>query len=608
MDLREAPPQSFCSFLAAFGPAIDEEAFERAAARLPHYRPTPTTLTLDGLRLCWYAPERNPLHRWVLHRAGQVLLLVQGDFYGPLDEGALAATIAGGQIDRQALTTALARLRGVFNGFVINQADHSCLAFVDRLGFTFLYHCATGPTTWLSSSLWPLLRLRPQAPLAPEAVEDMVLFGFPTGNRTILRDVFTIQPGRIVAMRAGHSSAVRYVPPIDRRLCRLDLALDEFRGAFGSHFDYVRSLIPVDRFVTTLTGGHDTRVILNAMLANAIVPTCLTGTDRGMTGDVRRSAQIARIAGAPLQIANYGEADPALHADAFFMSEGTGTGLWMARLSEVARLHGDVAYFGFSGDILSGSGTVTLGLLRGDDDADALVRKACLFNYEYRTDPETLCRTLFGHGFDTVLERYAATFAPYQGLDRYGMFVQQRIDDRNFRRIGGFAHAAQTALPAVHFFHDPRIAELYLSLDEGLLLGRKLHCRLCYDAIPAMAWVPGNPWHVPLWLEPAALHHVRAAGKFVQRLRRAPARAVASSPPDARLQAALAMHEGLDAVDLDALRALAAQEAGSPRAHLLALRVATLARLLRFARGQPIVEEQHARLFARREQGAVVAR
>lgn len=596
------PAQQFFSFLAAVGPEPGDDAFERALGALPRYADEAAVLEADGLRLALFAPAANPLYRQLVYSSGSQLLLLQGELYRDPPEAELRAAIAGGRLDMPALRAALARVNGAFNGFVVDRAAGVAVAFTDMFGFRFLYYTAWAGRTWISSSLWPLLRLRGQLALSPEAIEDVLLLGYPTGDLTIARDVYTLQPGRMARLGPAGREVEEYLPRQRHAPQTAAAAVERFRGVFRDHVAHVAGRVGRDRFAMTITGGHDTRVVLNALLLGGVTPTCLTGTGYPslVTLDARRAMSVAAVAGCPRVMYNYTRGSDALKADAFFMSEGGGTGLWMASIAGEGSRYGDVMYYGFSGDVLSGSPeAVNPSLL---SDLDGLARATLVSNYEYQQGFPEFCRDVLSRPADEVVARYRRTFAPYEGMDLYDAYQLQNIGNRNFRRIGYFANAAQIGLPCVSLFHDAEVARAYTDLPRELLDDERLHRRLCSLARPALAHIPANPWYVPMWLEPVLWRHVRTPARDVyraaRRLRfRAGRPAGAPAGLDEQAREAIAAAHDLGLIDKEAFTRGLSREPAGGSGNTLLFRLGALVALVRYMRRLPLSADEHTRLF-----------
>ncbi|MDZ4720128.1 MAG: hypothetical protein SH847_16880 [Roseiflexaceae bacterium] len=600
--------QTFCSFLAVIGPP-DDQRFDYALNSLPRYLSGGQELRSEQMRCAIFAPNANPLHQFLLLQHQDRILFVQGDFYQAVDRSKLQSALDAPDLDSPTLRLALANMNGTFNGFLADTASGACAAFTDQFGFSFLYYLRDGNRTWIASSLWPLLRLAPdRGRMSGAGMQDILLLGYPTGDRTAHENVFAVQPGRIVRIDHRGIQSDTYVPTPVRQAQAIDQAIERFQGAFRDHFSYVSERIGRDRFVATITGGHDTRVVLNAMLGSGVTPMCITGTGfpTQLTEDAMRAMHVAHVAGCPRAMVDYTRPDDTLAADSFILSEGGGTGLWMANLAIASRSYGDVLYCGFSGDVLSGSPeAVNPSQHHG---IESLAHEVFLSNYEYQADPQQLAAELLGVHLDDVLDRYTQTFAPYATRDLHDAYQMQNIDNRNFRRIGYFAGATKIGLPSASLFHDRAIAQAYRELPPDLLINERLHRKLCYTARPALAWIPANPWHVPMPFEPLLWNYVRGPAKKAVRLLRtlrashteaptpANARNVALDP---RYNETLALIERANVLDTTAVRQALAAESYDHRGHILSFRLSVLAKLALFTRGETIPEIEHVRLFPR---------
>jgi hypothetical protein len=597
--------QHFSSFLALIG-LDDPERFAEALAVLPHTHHSQANLRQwqrSGMRLAWYPAVESPLNETILiEHQGRVLLL-QGDFYAKPQIGQLEALMHTKQFSLDLLREVLANLNGSFSG-VILLPEQIIISFTDPFGFNFCYYAADQERRWAASSIWPLLRVQPGGvQIDPASVEDIILLGYPTGDRTIHRHIATLQPGRIAISQPGHPDRIqRYTRIPERRPLSPAQADDRFRAAFRAHFGYVSERLGTDQFVATITGGHDTRVVLNAALVSGIYPTCVTGTDDPTwpTEDAMRAMRVAAVAGCKRSIIPYTRSDVAHGPDSYILSEGGGTGLWMATLAEESMRYGRALYCGFTGDVLSGSPeTVNPRMYSG---LDPLAYAVFMANYEYRIPATALANELLGTNLDHVLGRYRATFEPYQGADLRDATLFQNLDNRNFRRIAYFAAAIKRSMPAVSLYHDRLVAEAYLELPDTLLADERMHRRLCALANPRLGAIPANQWMVPMAFEPLFWNYVRGPAKKVfptllewrAKLRKSAPR----TELDPRYQPALALLKQANLLDLERVERMLVQEPYDGRGHILAFRLELLAKLAIVAQGGVIGELSSATVVA----------
>lgn len=346
MDTFEPQPiQSFCSFLAFVGKTINAE-FGKLIRWLPRYIDSGIYCEFPGFQLVLFPPDKNPFHQWYLLRENSKVCFLQGDFYAKVPQRMIRNAMGSDALDSKPLLDLLNELNGTFSGFVADLACGVVAIFVDRFGFDLLYHAHTGDGTWLSSSIWPLLKLRSlRATVSREAIVDMALLGYPLGNRTLLEDIFVVQPGNVVRIETSGSFAGRdYSDLPSRRLMSIQDGINCVRTALQNHVETVSQHVPRDRFVTTLTGGHDTRVVLNALLSNGVVPFCLIGTGypQDITSDARRGVAVARWSGCAYRLINYTRVSSSLLQDSFVISEGTGGGYgwlsWASKRKDMAML------------------------------------------------------------------------------------------------------------------------------------------------------------------------------------------------------------------------------------------------------------------------------
>ncbi len=593
--------QYFCSYLIGIGNNIGQSKFKHALNYLPRYNHDGRLYETDGIKILVFPPDSNPLHRLFIVRNGSKVLFLQGDFYSKVDDEYISQIIKNRRVDNAQLASFLNELNGVFNGFVTDLTENSCAAFMNELGFNFLYHRVDEDVIWLSSSIWPLLRISNEnINISTTSIQDYILYGYPTGNRTILSNLFMVQPRKISYINKSGVVTSDYAPKYTRKEISTAEALNLFWSASSDHFDYIKNYFSNDQFVATLTGGHDTRVVLNALLKSKISPTCLTGTGwpKKITPDAQRAKYVARFANCRWKMFDYTQRSQHWRSDFFFMNEGGEGGQWMGSTGVEAKKYGDILYYGFSGDVLSGD--CGIDHINSLSDIDSITYKTFLQNYEYVTSPQTIISALFRTSFEEVLSQYAKTFVEYKDLDPYSIYLLQRIDNRNFRRIGCFANASRIGSVAVSLFHDKRIAKAYLELPWRLVKNQKFQCILGYSAMPLLSLIPANGWYIPLWAEPILLPGIRKVGKTVINWAKKKKMMNSTNHSEyliSRINKTIDLCIESGIFEVNAIKSIMNTE--KQGAIILFLkRIEKVIKLVQFAKGQPIQEEEDTLLFS----------
>lgn len=569
--------QSYSSYFACHG--LPEHRLAAALTRLPTAAPDVQRWTHGDTTILFAPPVANPLHRWHLSRLGEHVLFIQGEFFETPDLAGLASAQTGGVVDERRLGECLAALNGSFSGFIMQLGEPRMHAFTDRFGFAGLYLARRGQEVVASSSIWPLASDDIRGAVDQDAAKDILICGFPWFDRTLFSNVEVVLPGTIKLVSPEASGHWRYADYGRRRpsIVPADV-VPRFRAVAAAHFTSMRQSFGQNECALSLSGGHDSRVVLNAMGSSGISPLCFVGCDGRPGADSRRAQFVARQAAAPCQVFNYSAIDPQDQADANVLVDGSNTGGWPMMLAKQAAPHVGGLYFGTSGDMLSGGWSVNPCKFKSLDAlAEATFRA---YYYEYAAPMDEFWPLFVNWGWPEVRERFIRTF-PDDAEDIGRAFLQQRVTHRNFRRIRMFMQGAYLYVTPIHFFHDMRIVEFYHALDYPLLLWQRAHVRLCHLAHSRHAWVPATNYPIPVvwepWLLPVARSlPVKSLIKRNQRSRPAAgsAGAMTIEPP---ILEALADHRPGLGLDVDRLAVLVETD---QHGALLRLRAAGIALLL----------------------------
>ena len=494
--------QKFCSFLYVDGcPAQADGDFLRY---LPTVEPRLVGHSLGQGRLYVAEAAGNPLHRHHVARCGDLGAFIQGEFYEQTDLSGLDATLADGRLDVPALARFLEGLNGAFSGFVVS-GDGQSWAFGDRFGIGLAYVSRVGGKTLVSSHLWPALKqLRAEDSWYRPAFQEILLFGYPLADRTPLAGTRVIQPGVILHVS---DAGVDHTPY--HQYDRINRAgrrnhIQEFRDAAAAHFQSIRDLTGWQTFGSTLSGGHDSRVVVNAMLDSGLRPGCYIGYDNFPTWDSKRGVKVARAENLPYTVFDYQDTDPQDRLEANVLADGSGTASWSMNLAKYSAPNDDCLYFGTSGDPVSGGWKI---FPHDFQDVGSMARAMMkAYYYEYAQPRADFLDVFSSQSAQELDARFQDSFG--DGDDLVAAFLRNFYKEGNFRRVRMFMQGAYLYSAPVHFFHDRRLYEFYSSLPYDELIGQKVHNRLCYYRSFKMAMIPATNFPVPVmfeqWLLPVA--------------------------------------------------------------------------------------------------------
>lgn len=567
--------QKFCSFLYVAGLGSERDA--RLLRYLPVDNGQVRLYMLGEARLYVAAAVGNPLHRHIALREAGFDLFLQGEFYEATALEEFANVIIDGNLDVSALAGFVARLNGVFAGFVAGPGPGPVWGFNDRFGMGHVYLTARTGGVIAASSLWPALSGGGHAGRwHPEALQEILMFGYPLREQTPLADTWIVQPGLILRMEPGSVAPMPYHSYDRENILEHRDHIEDFRDAAGEHFASIRRLTGWTGYGSTLSGGHDSRVVINAMMANGIRPNCYVGYDGHPTWDSKRGRLAARAAGLPAVVFDYQDYGEQDWVDANVLADGSGTASWSMNLAKQAAVRDECLYFGTSGDPVSGGWKI----LPHEYGEIAELAKAMMkaYYHEYTT-PQVQFMSIFT---DYPAEKLSAKFADsfHGGRDIVAAFLVNFYREGNFRRVRMFMQGAYLYSAPVHFFHDKRIYDYYSRLPYRALMGQKVHNRLCYLACPAMAFLPATNFPVPVALEPALLPLAKrlVSSRLRTRLRPMTRRSALVKPRlEPFVRECLDGHGAAVGIKLELLESIMEREG---RAGVLALRARYVANML----------------------------
>jgi hypothetical protein len=457
-----------------------------------------------------FPPTINPLHRWFVGVQDTFFYFVQGEFYQECNIQKLIDSIKDQHnqlVNEKKLSAFLLGLNGVFSGFILNVETGHSLHFSDRFGFGIQYLAHTPYSSVFSSSLWPFIDMsRLNGGLNIDAIHDILLFGYPLLHETPFSAVSVVLPGTITKLCGANRKTIPYATYGRIRSPGHWTDIKErFRETFSQHFQSIQALTKQEQFGLALSGGHDSRVILNAMLVNDVISHCLIGYDRHMSPDAKRAAWVARAAHANMTLVDIAEWTEQMKVDTNVLADGAGVGQLSVNLARRGSEYIDYLYFGSTGDLLSGAWHVVPDRYKNVQELAQAVFGA---NYEYATPVEKFIEIFRNKTLKDVQSRYKRTF-DIDVADLREAYVAQRVVSRNFRRIRQFMQGAYLYINPVHMFHDVRIADLYQSLPYKLLEKQRAHIRLSFQGARTHALLPATKYPIPVILEPIMLRPMK---------------------------------------------------------------------------------------------------
>lgn len=364
-------------------------------------------------------------------------------------------------------------LNGRYVCMYIAKDMRKVMTYTDDFGFDDLFLTVHEGMIHSSSHIWPLLF--EYASIKKQNISQYLAFGYSLGFCTLFDNVYRVPPDSIVRFRSDgvlHEQGLKdSFMPHEAKYLNIGGAIEEYDSIASKFISFLHNAYSAEDIGITLTGGGDTRAILNTFLHNRIKPVSFTGN--WPPQDVPRSEVISRSLGLEHHIVRYEEKIPELvDYDLFVYSNGTMLSLPMAKISTKARPRLAALVYGFSGDIMSGSyyGHQVNKMCKRE------IRKQAYFKSHYQGHivPDIVKYGYSNQGdfWDDYLYTFSK-YADYMGL--YDATITQDIVEKNKKRIGPFALGSHFGPAPIFFFHNRDIVSFYKTLGNDLLKGEKFH-------------------------------------------------------------------------------------------------------------------------------------
>ena len=265
----------------------------------------------------------DPQERWALGRVhlgalqpapqlaggGPVRVLFHGDLHNQADLATVAERFGEPRpTDAASLVASLyrhegvalaARLKGAFCVAILDEDTRQLLLVSDRLGSYPIYWCQTPDRLTFASELRAVLRDHPRPTVDPQTVADIVMLGFPFGDKTLAVGVQLLPSSSTLVYRwdQGTARIESYASLADSfRSNGIDRQeyFESLQGAFAASMD--RAVAGSHRYGLSLSGGLDTRVILSALDRRRVPVSTFTLGGKGCADEVigNRLSQMAR--------------------------------------------------------------------------------------------------------------------------------------------------------------------------------------------------------------------------------------------------------------------------------------------------------------------------
>lgn len=368
------------------------------------------------------------------------------------------------------------------------------IAKTDKLG--------TRPVYWSTSSgklVWSHTLDDFRNPPDRLGIFQTLTIGFPIGPRSLLKGVNTLPPGHeLVAVSNKVEERPYWRPPVREK----KRALEDSVRAVVSAFDVFCKRLEGMSVGLGLTGGKDSRVILNALARNKVRVTCLSWRDFDFND--RTAEELAFLVDRPHFIvkANDEQEELFLKQIAATVTGGMNRYLGFALLgNKCRRLRLDALLTGFAGDRLSGYIPPNIRTIHKLADY-ILENQMELYSF---AEAEELLEGKGELTAETLFE-WRKSFLDQEWRGDLGdVCLWQMLCNRNCKRIAITMLPATFFCPLIQPYNDDAVLDAYLSMPFEHLKNQLAHCKAAYWGRPDFGKLPSTAYPIPLRWEPSSI-------------------------------------------------------------------------------------------------------
>lgn len=453
------------NFTAAFSKAIKSEIHIIPCSNLK-------IIKEKDFIINYYDENKNFLFKNFVINNNKFFLFLSGFFYEEFSKSIIEKFLN----EEESATLIANHLNGSYNAVIFEKQINKLLLFTDIFGYQKLFYRQTSKSTIVSSSFWNIAENSKTSVIDYSSICEHLILGHSLNNKTLVDNINLVPPGEILTIYPRKKPSFKTYYSLPKKVNRKkQVALKEFFDLTQRNFNYVNNKSNQGILGISLTGGGDTRVILNSLLKTEHKFESFTGYDRLNVNTLRekkRTKAISKKLNVKHNIIDFGDIEDDLYQKVLYISNGFRNGHWMASLSISAESKVSCLYYGFDGDVISGSAEISLNTIQ---DEVQLARKTLQAKTYYSHLDLTLLSKVVNIPFERFLNEYFSTYKKYNNFSNYDTYFFQEKNERSFRRISSFADGSKLGVTPINFFHDINIVNFYRSLPENFLSEEKFH-------------------------------------------------------------------------------------------------------------------------------------
>lgn len=448
-----------------------------------------------------------PLTTWSLYEDEDIFCFIEGTFY----DDYFSHRIAYGEDRKLAKlfinnfnafkTKAIEKLNGSFSGFIYDYKNKKLITFIDRLGVRVLYWSYEKNGIIVSSNLVAFRNLK-RLSIDQNAAFQFLTIGFPIGERTLLKDINIQLPCTMNIFDGPKKEVIHYWDtPKRQKSISLKESIEiiaQSMEAFAYRI-YDRSK---EKFALGLTGGHDSRVILNALTYKDI-PFEPIRFDEGNFND-KVSRKLCSILKKPLKVVKRITDNEYAEIQKVVFVYSDGLQLYPYGFTYLAKecLKQQISciMLGFPGDRISGR--TTFPSPQYLKSIEQLAKTA--LNYEIEWLSFEQARLLINNTTSDIIceteSEWIQTFLN-EGSQEYLLDISIWQNTRNHKKVRFEMVPSLQYCQIIFPYLDNKVLDAYFSLPAKHLINQKAHCYAGFYRFKELGNFQACGYPIPLKME-----------------------------------------------------------------------------------------------------------
>lgn len=448
-----------------------------------------TVKVKDGFGFGLLKPEKPlPMTTWSFFDDDEKCCFIEGVFYDdyfsyrPVDgEDQNMAKIF---LDKFCAikTKAIEALNGSFCGFVYDYKNKQLITFIDRLGTKILFYSLDEDTIIVTTNLAAFRGLK-RLTIDEYAAFQFLTIGFPIGERTLLSEV-KIQLPRTMNIYKGAVKDTVYYWDIPERLKNISLkeSVEMISQSIEDHVERIYNRTGQEMGLG-ISGGHDSRVILNALVYKNVPFRPVMWKDYNfndvvvprLCNSIEKQPLIAKDL--PVSEIDELQREVFVYSDGYYLNS-----FGFPRIAkECCGKKIKYLMVGFTGDKISGSLTIPAPqYLKNVQQLAMTALDNQMETFSFET-AQLLMRNIKKDIIKKTISEWEESFS-MNNSRKYltDIAILQGFANRNLKRIRFAIIPALRYSQIIYPYLDNKVLDSYFSLPVKFLNNQKAHCYACF--------------------------------------------------------------------------------------------------------------------------------